>query len=72
MALITPEMFTNQVLQRNGQLGDAAEAVMAAALNAVDPYACVQDHISKDEGAISINGERIDLLEIDRIFLVGW
>ncbi|QRN83792.1 glycerate kinase [Chloroflexota bacterium] len=71
MALITTESFENRVLHRNGQMGEAAKVVMAAALNAVDPYSCVQDHIKRDENAIEFNGERVELAEIDRIFLVG-
>ena len=71
MGKISPKSFENQVLARNGKLGQDAEAIMSAALNAVDPYACVLSHLGRDEQAIEINGERIGLVDIDRVYLVA-
>ena len=71
MSLVNKESFENQVLIRNGQLGQDAEAIMAAAINAVDPYSCVQNHLSWDKSTLEINGERINLANIERIFLVA-
>ena len=71
MSLVNKESFENQVLIRNGQLGQDAEAIMAAALNAVDPYSCVQSHLSRDKSTLEINGEQINLANIERIFLVA-
>ena len=71
MALVNKESFENRVLIRNGQLGQDAEAIMAAALNAVDPYSCVQNHLTRDKSTLEINGERINLANIERIFLVA-
>lgn len=71
MALISQDSFDNRVLRRNGRLGEEAKAIMAAALNAVDPYACVQSQLSLGKKALTINGEKICLEDIDRIFLVG-
>jgi len=66
-----PEMFTNDVLSRNGQLGRDACEVMAAALNAVDPYPCVNSHLSLKGNVLEIGGEGLALEQFDRIFLVG-
>ena len=71
MSLVNKESFENRVLIRNGQLGQDAEAIMAAALNAVDPYLCVQSHLSRDKSTLEINGEQINLANIERIFLVA-
>jgi len=68
---IGPESFENIVLRRNGKLGHAAAEVMAAALNAVDPYSCVQSHLVRDGEELEINGESVGLADIGRIYLVG-
>ncbi|MBG0771682.1 MAG: DUF4147 domain-containing protein [Anaerolineaceae bacterium] len=71
MAAIGQNSFDNRVLRRSSSLGEDAKAIMAAALNAVDPYTCVQSHLSLNEKVLTINGERIFTEEIDRIFLIG-
>lgn len=71
MPRFAPEMFTNDVLSRNGQLGRDACEVMAAALNAVDPYPCVNSHLSLKGNVLEIGGEGLALEQFDRIFLVG-
>lgn len=71
MGRISPKSFENQVLARNGRLGQDAEMIMASALNAVDPYTCVTSHLGRDELTIEINGERIALEDIDRVYLVA-
>jgi len=71
MALISPESFQNIVLLRNGRLGCDAEEVMAAALHAVDPYACVQSHFVRNSEMLEINGEFVNLANTNRIYLVG-
>jgi hydroxypyruvate reductase len=68
---IKPESFENIVLRRNEKLGRDAAEVMAAALNAVDPYTCVQSHLARDGEELEINGEAIHLVNIGRIYLVG-
>ena len=71
MPLIPPESFENNVLLRNGRLGQDAGEIMTAALNAVDPYDCVQSHLLREGERLEINGESFDLANINRIFLVG-
>ena len=71
MPKIGPEVFENVVLRRNGMLGQDAREVMATAMNAVDPYTCVQSHLARDGEELEINGEAIHLADIGKIHLVG-
>ena len=71
MPQFTSEMFNNDVLTRNGKLGADACQVMAAALNAVDAYQCVQSHLSLSGDRLTVNDERLNLGAFDRVFLVG-
>ncbi|MEN8242078.1 MAG: DUF4147 domain-containing protein [Chloroflexota bacterium] len=45
--------------------------ILAAAINAVNPYTAVRDHFAVEEGQIIVDKHRIDLDDIERIFLVG-
>ena len=71
MPKIGAERFQNAVLRRLGDLGEQACEVMAAAINAVDPYACVQSYLSLEEGTLTIGHTQISLDEIGKIFLLG-
>lgn len=71
MPKIGAERFQNAVLRRLGDLGEQACEVMAAAINAVDPYVCVQSYLSFEEGTLTIGHTQISLDEIGRIFLLG-
>ena len=72
MPKIGAEIFQNDVLRRQGKLGQWACQVMAAAINAVDPYACVQSHLEVKNSTLTINGENYNLEEINRVFLIGF
>jgi len=70
--LTKPEHFMNKILARNGRLGQAACEVMAAAINAVDPYQIVRQYVTKSQKTLFIGEEPFQLDEIDRIFLIGF
>lgn len=70
--LITPNQFMNKVLSRNGQLGRSACEIMAAAINAVDPYRIITQYVRMSQGLLNIGDETILLSEVDRIFLIGF
>jgi hydroxypyruvate reductase len=68
---IGAERFQNAVLRRLGNLGEQACQVMAAAIDAVDPYACVQSHLEFGGSTLTIAQASINLDEIGRIYLLG-
>lgn len=71
MPQIAPEKFQNKVLQRQGKAGRQACQVMAAAINAVDPYYCVQSHLALKNDHLTIGDATLDLNDVHRIFLIG-
>lgn len=70
--VVLPEVFMNRVLERNGKMGEDACMIMAAAIQAVDPYQCVQDHLSFSAGRIRLGQQMIDLDDYQRVFLIGF
>jgi len=62
---ITPESFSNRVLKRQGKQGQDACEIMAASINAVDPYQSVKAHVQELERLFS--GK-----DFSRIFLIGF
>ncbi len=45
--------------------------IVEAGLEAIDPYRCVTDAISIQNGRLSAGGEELDLLGIERVIVVG-
>lgn len=68
----SPRDFSNPVLMRNGKLGADACQVLAQAVNAVDPYACVANHVQFDGQHMSIGRSVIKADQFERIFLIGF
>jgi len=69
---ISPDLFRNKVINRNGKLGEDACKIMAAAINAVNPYQCVNDAIKVKDQVVSINGHDVNKDAFDRIFILGF
>ncbi len=70
--MLTPKSFSNSIIDRNGQLGRDACEIMAAAIQAVDPYQSVKNHLSVTEDHIDIGGHSFDRSSLNRIFLIGF
>jgi len=70
--LVKPVQFMNTVLSRNGCIGRSACEIMAAALNAVDPYQIIREQVRISEKTLIIQDEVIPLGEIDRVFIAGF
>jgi glycerate-2-kinase len=49
---------------------DLLDMVMSG-LEAIDPYRCVKDALSMDNGRLSFQGGSIDLFEVERVIVVG-
>lgn len=64
------ERFLTESL-RKAAWGRTAAEIMAAALNAVDPYTAVQRHMAVSGETLVCGGEKIDLDGLDKIYLVG-
>jgi glycerate 2-kinase len=65
-------MFQNSVLKRNGKMGEDACEIMAAAIQAVDPYQCIKDRLLYESGILKIDRQVINLDAYERIFLIGF
>ena len=70
--MITPASLKNKVIERNGRLGKDACQILAAAVNAVDPYACVLDHLTWDGSDLLIGEDRVSSREYDKVFVIGF
>jgi hydroxypyruvate reductase len=68
----SPGDFSNAVLSRNGKLGADACLVLAQAINAVDPYRCVANHVQFDGQHVTIGGNVMKVDQFERIFLIGF
>jgi len=68
---ISPDVFRNTVIDRNGQLGESACEIMSAAINATDPYKCVKDYVQLTDAHIHIGDDKVRLKDINRIFVIG-
>jgi len=69
---IAPDLFRNDVINRQGKLGDDACKVMTSALRAVDPYACVENYLQIKDSAILLGENPISFSEFDRLFIIGF
>ncbi|MDF1520213.1 MAG: DUF4147 domain-containing protein [Brevefilum sp.] len=67
----TPDFIKNEVIERNGKIGQDACEIIASAIQAADPYQCVINTISNDSGVIRIGKCEISESEYDRIFVIG-
>lgn len=70
--LVNPQQFMNDVLARNGKLGQSSCEIMAAAINAVDPYQIIREMVKLSEGVLIMEQEAIPLNNIERIFIIGF
>ncbi|HCU56848.1 MAG TPA: glycerate kinase [Anaerolineaceae bacterium] len=70
--MITPESFLNSVIERNGRLGQDACRILAAAIQAVDPYQCVIEKLHLDGNELIIDNDRCSVEQINRIFVIGF
>ena len=68
---ITHDSFRNRVTDRQGKLGKNACKIMASAINAVDPYVCIENHVKYNGQTLDLDGNRIFTKDIDRIFVLG-
>lgn len=68
----SPKRFNNRILERNGELGVAACKIMAAAVNAVNPYQCIVDHINCSGQTMQIGNQTLELDQFNRVFLIGF
>ena len=68
----SPSSFENKVIHRNRKMGEDACEILATALNAVDPYACVRQSIQKNSDSLIIGKKNHKLDRIRRIFIVGF
>ncbi|MBG0783756.1 MAG: DUF4147 domain-containing protein [Anaerolineaceae bacterium] len=71
-ALFRPESFSNRVMDRNGRLGQDACRILAAAVNAVDPYQCVFEKIHVHDTALIVENDRYAVQDYDRLFVLGF
>ena len=67
----TPKIFKNRIIDRQGKLGEDACKIMAAALNAVDPYLCVKKYLKFSKNLLHIGPDQIKIDDFDRIFVIG-
>ena len=69
--LISPELFENAVLNRNGALGDVACQVMATAIRAVNAYQCVRDNVWVKGDRAQFGNSDVDLNKFTGFSLSG-
>ncbi|MEA3326462.1 MAG: glycerate kinase [Chloroflexota bacterium] len=62
---IKPELFCNRVLKQHGKQGQDACEIMAASINAVDPYLSVKEHMLGIDRLFSLENYH-------RAFLIGF
>jgi hydroxypyruvate reductase len=68
---ITPGLFKNKVIGRQGKLGEDACKIMASAIRAVDPYECIKANVKYNGQSLTIGQDMISTEDIDRVFVVG-
>ena len=66
------DRIVNRVLDRNKRLGSDACAILAKAVQSVDPYACIFNTIHFDGGTLIIGKKLIPIDKYNRIFLIGF
>jgi len=69
---IAPEQFQNKVIKRNGVMGKAACEILAAAINAVNPYQCVKDQVHFDGQTVQVGDHAINFDQFERVFVLGF
>jgi len=69
---LTANVLKNVVFQRNKRMGSDACEILAHAIQAVDPYACVSKAFQYNGEQIFIGQKVIPTDQIDRIFLLGF
>ena len=62
----------NRVLKRAGKLGKDACEIISEAINAVNPYDCVKEVLNLDGDVLTIANHSLNLIKINRIFLIGF
>ncbi len=70
--IFSPENFINAIFARNEKLGADACQILAQAINAVNPYACVANHVQFDGQRLAIGGKVIKADQFERVFLIGF
>lgn len=68
---ITPGLFRNEVIDRQGKLGEDACKIMSSAIKAVDPYECIKDNIKYNGQSLIIGEYQVSTDDVDRIFVIG-
>ena len=66
------DRIVNRVLDRNKRLGSDACEILAHAVQAVDPYACIFKTIQLNDETLIIGKKLIPLDHINRIYLIGF
>jgi len=67
-----PGVFRNIVIDRNGKMGRDVCEIMAAAINAVNPYQCVKDAVGLYGQRLMVGELEIDLSRYERKFIIGF
>ena len=70
--IINKNKLMNRVLERHGKMGSDACEIMIQALQAVDPYVCINDQIVHKNEEFVIGDHTVSLLRFERIFLMGF
>lgn len=68
----TRDVFKNRILDRNGILGEDACSIMAAAIEAVDPYVCVNSYIKLSDQNVYFGNQVIEVDRFKRVILIGF
>lgn len=68
--MISPEQFITYSLSQS-QVGQKIARILAAAINAVDPYILVQSAINRSENKLIIENQHYNLDKYDKIILIG-
>lgn len=66
-----PDLIKNKVIERNKKIGQDACEIIASAIQAADPFQCVVNNLSNDDGLIRIGSCEISESDYDRIFVLG-
>jgi len=70
--VIEPKAFQNCVLKRNGKMGEDVCEIMAAAIQAVEPYQCIRDFLSASSEKMWVGQESVGIRKYQRVFLIGF
>ena len=70
--MIEAKAFQNRVLMRNGKMGEDACEIMAAAIQAVEPYQCICDFLSASSEKMRVGQQSVGIKRYQRVFLIGF